>query len=153
MAYNLVEKKLLELDWDLYLPLLEDTKIDCIIVKGCNLWKLQIKTIQSDRGHKFFPVRKITHNQGEYKIKLYSQDEIDFFIGADLETEELYIVPSSFSSQYKSTISTNTLKPFLNNFNLLEPCRGNSISEEDDIGEGLTANTEGTANSRPVETR
>lgn len=31
-----------------------------------------------------------------------------------------------------------------NNFNLLEPYNGNIISGEDDIGEGLTANTEGT---------
>lgn len=49
-----------------------------------------------------------------------------------------------FSSRYKSSISIRTLTPYKNNFSLMEPYVGNDISEEDDIGESLTANTEGT---------
>ncbi len=33
LGYNLVERELLKRDWDLYTPILENTKIDCIAVK------------------------------------------------------------------------------------------------------------------------
>ena len=96
-----------------------------------------------DRGYKKLPVRKISHNQGEYKVHNYTSDEIDFFIGTDVETEDLYIVPISIIEQYKSAISIKTLEPYKNNFTLLEPQIGNSLSGCDDIGEALTGNTEG----------
>ena len=96
-----------------------------------------------DRGYKKLPVRKISHNQGEYKVHNYTSDEIDFFIGTDVETEDLYIVPISIIEQYKSAISIKTLEPYKNNFALLEPQVGNNLSGCDDFGETLTGNTEG----------
>lgn len=143
LGYNLLEKELLKREFEIYTPLLENIKIDCIICKNGILLKLQIKTIQTDRGYKKLPVRKISHNQGKYKIHKYTSDEIDFFIGTDVETEDLYIVPISIIEQYKSTISINTLEPYKNNFALLEPQVGNDLSGCDDIGETLTGNTEG----------
>ena len=143
LGYNLLEKELLKREFEIYTPLLENTKIDCIICKNGILLKLQIKTIQIDRGYKKLPVRKISHNQGKYKIHNYTSDEIDFFIGIDVETEDLYIVPISIIEQYKSAISIKTLELYKNNFALLEPQVGNNLSGCDDIGETLTGNTEG----------
>ena len=77
---------------------------------------------------------------------MYTANEIDFFFGVDLETENIYVVPIEFSSKYKSSISIKTLEPYLNNFDLMEPCNRNITSGEDDIGKSLTANTEGTIN-------
>ena len=70
ISYNLLEKELLKRDWDIYLPVLEDTKIDCIIIKNNCLIKIQIKTISVDKrdNRKVLPVRKISHNQGQYKV-------------------------------------------------------------------------------------
>ena len=107
------------------------------------LLKLQIKTIQIDRGYKKLPVRKISCNLGGYKVHNYTSDEIDFFIGTDVETEDLYIVPISIIEQYKSVISIKTLEPYKNNFALLEPQVGNNLNGCDDIGETLAGNTEG----------
>ena len=59
LGYNLLEKELLKREFEIYTPLLENTKIDCIICKNGILLKLQIKTIQIDRGYKKLPVRKI----------------------------------------------------------------------------------------------
>lgn len=143
LGYNLLEKELLKRDFEIYVPLLENTKIDCIICKNGTLLKLQIKTIQTSRDHKNLPVRKISHNQGEYKIHNYTSDEIDFFIGADVETDDLYIIPVSIIEQYKSAISITTLEFYKNNFALLEPQVGNNLSGCDDVGETLTGNTEG----------
>jgi hypothetical protein len=36
LGYNLLEKELLKRDWDLYLPALENIKIDCIAIKIIN---------------------------------------------------------------------------------------------------------------------
>lgn len=45
LGYNLLEKELLKREFEIYTPLLENTKIDCIICKNGILLKLQIKTI------------------------------------------------------------------------------------------------------------
>lgn len=145
LGYNILEKELLKRNWDIYLPILEDTKVDCIISKDDYLIKIQIKTLQFDKrdNRKFLPVRKISHNQGEYKIHHYTSNEIDYFVGVDIETDDIYIVPVSFSSKYSSSIGLKALEPYKNNFTQLEPQVGNNLSGCDDIGKTLTGNTEG----------
>ena len=141
LGSNLLERELLKRDWDLYIPILENTKIDCIAIKANILIRMQIKILAKD---KRLPVRKISHNQGEYKIFRYDASTIDFFIGVDLDTEDIYIVPVEFSSKYSTSIGYRTLQPYKNAFNLMEPNSRNTTSEDDDIGEPLTGNTEGT---------
>ena len=69
LGYNLVEKELLKRDFELYIPVLENTKVDCIsIKKGC-LLKYQIKLMIDNKGVKSLPVRKISHNQGSSQEK------------------------------------------------------------------------------------
>lgn len=143
LGYNLLEKELLKRGYEIYIPLLENTKIDCIACKKGQLIKIQIKTIQTDKGYKKLPVRKISHNQGKYKIFNYTSDEIDYFVGADIDTEDLYIVPIDIIEKYKSAISISTLECYKNNFDCMEPQVGNDLSGCDDIGEALTGNTEG----------
>ena len=141
LGYNLLERELLKRDWDLYVPVLENTKIDCIAIKANILIRMQIKILAKDKS---LPVRKISHNQGEYKIFRYDASTIDFFIGVDLDTEDIYVVPVEFSSKYSTSIGYRTLQPYKNAFNLMEPNSRNTTSEDDDIGEPLTGNTEGT---------
>lgn len=126
LGYNLLERELLKRDWELYIPVLENTKIDCIAIKNNQIIRFQIKTIQKDRNRKVLPVRKISHNQGDYKIHHYDATEIDYFVGSDLETDDLYIVPIGFIVQYKSSIGINALEPYKNNFSQLEPLIGNN---------------------------
>lgn len=102
---------------------------------------MQIKVLSKEKS---LPVRKISHNQGEYKIFRYDAVDIDFFIGVDLETEDIYIVPVTFSSKYSNCIGYKALQPYKNAFNLMEPNVGNNISGDNDIGEPLAGNTEGT---------
>lgn len=90
LGYNLLEKELLKREFEIYTPLLENTKIDCIICKQGKLLRLQIKTIQIDGGYKKLPVRKINHNQGTYKIHNYSANEIDFSLVLMLK-QKIYI--------------------------------------------------------------
>ena len=121
LGYNLLERELLKQEFEIYVPVLENTKIDCIAIKNNRLIKFQIKTIQMDSGSKKLPVRKISHNQGEYKVHLYTADEVDYFVGVDVDTEDLYIVPINFIEQYKSSIAVSTLtnNGFKNNFTQL----------------------------------
>lgn len=80
---------------------------------------------------------------GEYKIKLYTKDDIDFFIGADIESNDLYILPISFSSKYTRSVSINSCQEFKNNFKQMELLCGNIENEEDDNVETLTDNADG----------
>lgn len=72
--------------------MLENGKVDLIVEKNNYYLRIQIKTVLKDNG-KRIPFRKISHNMGEYKIKRYTKEDIDFFIGVDIETENLYILP------------------------------------------------------------
>ena len=40
---------------------------------------MQIKTVQKVHDKKIIPLRKISHNMGNYKIKHYTSEDIDFF--------------------------------------------------------------------------
>lgn len=139
----LVEKKFIEHGFNLFKPVLENGKVDLIAEKNNVYLKIQIKTVQNDRYSRKIPVRKISHNMGEYKIKRYTKEDIDLFIGADLENEDLYILPVSFSNKYASSISISSCQQYKNNFEQLEPLCGNIQSEEDDNVETLTDNADG----------
>ena len=104
---------------------------------------MQIKTVQVSNKSKVIPVRKISHNMGEYKIKRYTKDDIDLFIGADLENEDLYILPVEFSSKYATAVSITNCQEYKNNFKQLEPLCGNIQSGEDDNVETLTDDADG----------
>lgn len=80
---------------------------------------------------------------GEYKIKIYTEKDIDYFIGIDVDTRDLYILPISFSSQYKRSVSVSNCLVYKNNFSQMEPNNGNIISEYDDNVESLTDNADG----------
>ena len=80
---------------------------------------------------------------GEYKIKTYTKSDIDFFIGVDLDLEDIYVLPINFVSKYNNSIRVSKCVQYKNNFNLQELIIGNNNNGEDDIGERLTANAEG----------
>lgn len=80
---------------------------------------------------------------GEYKIKTYTQEDIDYFIGADIETNDLYILPVSFSSKYSNSIALSSCIQYKNNFIQMEPSNGNIISGGDNNVESLTDNADG----------
>ena len=137
------EKKLIENEWNVFKPVLENGKIDMIIEKNNRYLKIQIKTVQSGQYNKVIPVRKISHNMGEYKIKRYTKEDIDYFVGVDVESEDVYIIPIEFFSRYSSSISVNTCSKYKNNFTQMELNNGNIINEDDDNVESLTDNADG----------
>lgn len=141
----IVEQKFIENGWNLFKPVLENGKIDLIAEKDNKYLKIQIKTVQTDRNSKLIPVRKISHNMGEYKVKFYTKEDIDYFIGVDLETKDLYILPVEFSSKYKSSIRLSNCEIYKNNFNQMEPSSRNIRSGDDNNGEPLTDNADGNS--------
>ena len=150
IGQHIFEIEMLKRGWDLYTPLLENTKIDCIAIRDNKILRFQVKLLDKEGA---LPVRKISHNQGEYKIKRYTSKDIDFFVGIDRDTHDVYIVPISIVEQYSISIGKLKLQQYKNNFSPLEPYIGNNISGGDDIGKRLTANTEGKDNILPVESR
>ena len=139
----LVQTQFLKNGYNLFKPVLENGKVDLIVEKNNNYFKIQIKTVQIENNKKIIPLRKISHNMGEYKIKLYTKDDIDFFIGADIETNDLYILPISFSSKYNRSVSINNCQQYKNNFKQMELLCGNIENGGDDNVETLTDNADG----------
>jgi len=141
----IVEQKLIRNGLNVFKPVIENGKVDMIIEKDNKYLRIQIKTVTVEKrnGYKSVPMRKMTHNKTEHKTHLYTAEEIDYFVGVDLETEDVYMIPISFSQNYTSSISINKLKEYKNNFNLMELHSGNIMDGEDNIGETLTNNVDG----------
>ena len=99
---------------------MENGKVDLIIEKDNKYLRIQIKTIQQYGNSKIIPVRKISHNMGQYKTHFYTEDEIDYFIGVDVETEMMYILPIEFVKNIKSAISIRKILKYENNFEQLD---------------------------------
>lgn len=129
--------------FNLFKPILENGKVDLIVEKDGIYKKIQIKTVQEQGSGKLIPVRKLSHNMGEYKIKRYTKEDIDYFVGVDIDTEDLYILPVEFSSKYATSVSINSCQKYKNNFEQLERIIGNNNDEGDDNVETLTDNADG----------
>lgn len=146
----IVEQALVRNGFNIFKPVLENGKVDMIIEKDNLYLKIQIKTVATEKrtGTKNVPVRKLTHSKTTHKTHLYTSEEIDYFVGVDTDTRDIYMIPIAFSQKYSSAISVNTLSIYKNNFNLMELYSRNTMNGEDNIGEVLTGNaddnTEGT---------
>lgn len=141
----ITEKAFVKNGFSVFKPVMENGKVDMIVEKQNVYLKIQIKTVQESKGKKSIPVRKISHNMGDYKISTYSSREIDYFIGVDVDTEDVFVIPIEVSEQYKSAITTTTVDRYKNNFNLMELHSGNVMNGEDNIGEFLTGNADDNA--------
>lgn len=139
----LVEKAFISNGFNIFKPVLENSKVDLIVEKDNKYFRLQIKTVTRDKKHWFIPLRKISHNMGEYKISRYTKSDIDFFIGVDLNTEDLYILPLEFSSTRNNSISIAVCQEYKNNFEQLELIIRNNNNGDDDNVESLTDNADG----------
>ena len=121
----IVEKKFLNEGWILYRPILENGKIDLIAEKDNKYIRIQIKTTQNvisgKNNHisRYVPLCKVSHNMGKYKIHRYTKEEINYFIGVDVNTEDLYILPISVVEKFRKSIALSTAKPWKNNFEQL----------------------------------
>lgn len=118
----IVEKKFLNEGWTLYRPILENGKVDLIAEKDNKYICIQIKTVKRKNKtgtQKCIPVFKVSHNMGQYKIHHYTKDEIDYFIGVDIDTEDIYILPISIVEKFKSSIALSTAEQWKNNFDQL----------------------------------
>ncbi len=108
----IVKETLLNLEYNIFSPELENGKIDLIIEKNNEYLKIQIKTVQTIRGYKQIPVRKVSHNMGNYKIKHYTREDIDYFIGVDVDTRDVYMIPIEIIEQYKNIISVSKVQEY-----------------------------------------
>lgn len=117
LAQIIVIKFLLKEKWEIYEPITEDTKTDLIIKKENEIFFLQIKSIQNDRNNLVIPVRKLNHNKTSHRTYLYSEENANFIVGVNLDTEDVYFVPYSYYKNYTSTMSVTKLKSFQNNLN------------------------------------
>lgn len=116
-----------------------DSLVDFIFEYNYNLFKCQVKSFYKPKGeNKRVSVRNLGHNKTSHKVSYYSEDDIDLFIAVDLDTFDIYILPSSFIQTYKSGITITTVdKPeYKNNFSLIkEPTVGDDSSGLSQIGE------------------
>lgn len=90
---------------------------------------------------------------GEYKIKRYDKNDIDYFVGVDIDTNDIYILPIAFSSNYSSSIAVSKCLNYKNNFIQMEPIIGNDDSGDDDNVETLTDNADGNDVGKPIKQR
>jgi len=103
--------------FECFTPVSAGSRIDVVV--GDHLFKCQVKTLASGRGAKKLPVRKIGCNsKTNTKSYVYSSKDVDFMIGVDVDTFDVYVVPIQDIAQYKSLVSINILSKYKNNFSV-----------------------------------
>jgi hypothetical protein len=68
-------------------------------------------------------VKKTNHNNSiGYKVYNYSLTDIDFFVGVDISSKDIYVIPSVIWSKYKSTMAIGKLdrNGYKNNLELIK---------------------------------
>lgn len=83
------------------------SKIDIIAEKHGNLVRFQCKAVKPKDGKLNVPLRKCGPN---YRIK-YSEDMFDFFSVFDLDSKELYLLPSKILRDCDNTFSLRVAPP------------------------------------------
>lgn len=100
-----------------YVPASDGGRVDVLV--SSLLIRCQVKSIQY--GHRFngLPVRK----SGGQKCRTYRYcvRDVDYMIGSDLKTMDVYVVPIEVCSRYKAVISIKALNEggFKNNLSVL----------------------------------
>lgn len=64
------------------------------------------------------PLRDKGYNRTKSWAKTYTKNEIDYFIGIDIESDDVYVLPIERIDGYKRSISCNVVADCKNNFEL-----------------------------------
>lgn len=136
-AEHIVKAKFLLEGFNVYEEVNYDSKCDLIVETNNQCYRLQIKVTNSNNELTF---RKLTHSKTQHKQHHYSCLDVDYFVGVDVNTFDLYILP--ITKITRSSKKTHLLEEYKNNFNL-EPCCGNAVSADPQVGEAFdNGNTE-----------
>lgn len=100
-----------------YVPVGEASRID--VLTGSSLKRCQVKMIYKSKTQSGLWIRKAGGQKG--KTYTYSSLDVDFMIGADLDSMSVYIVPIEDIARYKAIMGLKALERgrYMNNFSLL----------------------------------
>jgi len=121
-AEHIAKARFLLEGFNIYEEVNYDSKCDIIVELDNKYYRIQIKVLNSKKELTF---RKLTHSKTQHKQHHYSCKDVDYFVGVDLDTFDLYILP--VTEVTRSSKNSKYLVEYKNNFNL-EPCCGNAVS-------------------------
>ena len=110
---HIVKAKFLLNGYNIYQEVNYDSKCDLIVEKNNCYFRIQIKTLD-DQGKLNF--RKLTHSKNAHKQYHYSSKDVDFFVGVDVNTFDIYTIP--INEINRSSMNISKMEKYKNNFNL-----------------------------------
>ena len=137
-AAELIAKaKFLLEGFNIYNELNSDSKVDFLVEKDNQYYRIQVKCVDKSGT---LPFRKLSHSKTTHKIHQYTCTDVDYFVGVDLRTYDLYVLP--ITKITKSSKKIKFLQEYKDNFEL-EPYCGNIVSASPQVGEAFgNGNTE-----------
>lgn len=105
---------------DVFSPISDDGKVDLII----NNKRIQVKVVRkgSDYVYGSISIKKAgKRSSGEIKTYKYTKEDVDFIVGVDTDTLDIYIVPIAYAERYANNVSISkiVLEGYKNNINIL----------------------------------
>ena len=100
---------------DCYTPVAENGRVDVLV--GETLQRCQVKTLVGGG----LPLRKCGY-KSNVKVRRYTAEQVDFMIGVDAQTMDIFVVPSTIFKTHRNNVSINTLRRMglVNNIELLK---------------------------------
>lgn len=107
---------------DVYQTVTDDGRIDLIV----NGHRVQVKIVShSPAMYVYGYIRVVKRGKtasGETKSYKYTKTDVDFIVGVNLETFDIYIVPIEYAEKYSNNIvvSKTVQEGYINNFDILK---------------------------------
>lgn len=107
--------------YDVYLPINGDGRVDVIV----NTHRVQVKCVRYGSGYSkgCISSRKSgKRSNGEVKSYKYTSNDVDFLVGVNTNTFDVYIVPVAYAERYAGDIAISKIvqSGYVNNFELLK---------------------------------
>ena len=95
ISFHTVIAKLLKEGFNISRPITENSRYDLLVDNGKNIYRVQVKTIYMSKAKRRYGQYMMACYSANQNIgrKKYTSDEVDFIIGCNEHTHEVYIFP------------------------------------------------------------
>jgi hypothetical protein len=121
LAELLAISRFIELGYIVLEPVNKDGVYDFVVEKDNIFSKVQVKKLRLLENNSYeLSIRSATHNRKVNKVKTYTKNDVDFIIGVDIETKNVYKIAIEDCNKY--TVILRKGKPLNNQIKGIKFC-------------------------------
>lgn len=93
--------------YECYIPSCDDGRVDVLV--GPQRVRVQVKVLDSKK-RRLMVMNPGRGTEGHAKQYRYTKDDVDFMVGVDADTMDVYVAPISITERFKDSVGASTLE-------------------------------------------